>query len=221
MIGTLEFLRESFNRFNSEIFGNNLPVPILKISNARTFLGKFQHKKQPYSKGILNEFIVILSNAFDVPQEVLEDTIIHEMVHYEIAFLSIKDTSAHGNAFLSRMNEINVKYGRNLAVSQSIGKIGGVCLKPKAQRSPESMVAVLELKTEETFFKVMPLTITGFHSFCDKIERVPSVKSESFYGTFSEHFRKYPRSTSLKVYKMTDEVAKELGKATLIRKIEK
>ena len=46
MIGTLEFLRESFNRFNSEIFGNNLPVPILKISNARTFLGKFQHKKQ-------------------------------------------------------------------------------------------------------------------------------------------------------------------------------
>ena len=221
MIGTLEFLRESFNRFNSEIFGNNLPVPILKISNARTFLGKFQHKKQPYSKGILNEFIVILSNAFDVPQEVLEDTIIHEMVHYEIAFLSIKDTSAHGNAFLSRMNEINVKYGRNLAVSQSIGKIGGVCLKPKAQRSPESMVAVLELKTEETFFKVMPLTITGFHTFCDKIERVPSVKSVSFYGTFSEHFRKYPRSTSLKVYKMTDEVAKELGKATLIRKIEK
>ena len=221
MIGTLEFLRESFNRFNSEIFGNNLPVPILKISNARTFLGKFQHKKQPYSKGILNEFIVILSNAFDVPQEVLEDTIIHEMVHYEIAFLSIKDTSAHGNAFLSRMNEINVKYGRNLAVSQSIGKIGGVCLKPKAQRSPESMVAVLELKTEETFFKVMPLTITGFHSFCYKIERVPSVKSVSFYGTFSEHFRKYPRSTSLKVYKMTDEVAKELGKATLIRKIEK
>ncbi len=221
MIGTLEFLRESFNRFNSEIFGNNLPVPILKISNARTFLGKFQHKKQPYSKGILNEFIVILSNAFDVPQEVLEDTIIHEMVHYEIAFLSIKDTSAHGNAFLSRMNEINVKYGRNLAVSQSIGKIGGVCLKPKAQRSPESMVAVLELKTEETFFKVMPLTITGFHSFCDRIERVPSVKSVSFYGTFSEHFRKYPRSTSLKVYKMTDEVAKELGKATLIRKIEK
>ena len=176
MIGTLEFLRESFNRFNSEIFGNNLPVPIFKISNARTFLGKFQHKKQPYSKGILNEFIIILSNAFDVPQEVLEDTIIHEMVHYEIAFLSIKDTSAHGNAFLSRMNEINVKYGRNLAVSQSIGKIGGVCLKPKAQRSPESMVAVLELKTDETFFKVMPLTITGFHSFCDKIERVPSVK---------------------------------------------
>lgn len=221
MIGTLEFLRESFNRFNSEIFGNNLPVPIFKISNARTFLGKFQHKKRPYSKGILNEFIIILSNAFDVPQEVLEDTIIHEMVHYEIAFLSIKDTSAHGNAFLSRMNEINVKYGRNLAVSQSIGKTGGVCLKPKAQRSPESMVAVLELKTDETFFKVMPLTITGFHSFCDKIERVPSVKSVSFYGTFSEHFRKYPRSTSLKVYKMTDEVAKELEKATLIRKIEK
>ena len=221
MIGTLELLRESFNRFNSEIFGNNLPVPILKISNARTFLGKFQHKKQPYSKGILNEFIVILSNAFDVPQEVLEDTIIHEMVHYEIAFLSIKDTSAHGNAFLSRMNEINVKYSRNLAVSQSIGKIGGVCLKPKAQRSPECRVAVLELKTEETFSKGMPLTITGVHSFCDKIERVPSVKSVSFYGTFSEHFRKYPRSTSLKVYKMTDEVAKELGKATLIRKIEK
>lgn len=221
MIGTLEFLRESFTRFNSEIFGNNLPVPIFKISNARSFLGKFQHKKHPYSKGILNEFIIILSNAFDVSQEVLEDTIIHEMVHYEIAFLSIKDTSAHGNAFLSRMNEINVKYGRNLVVSQSIGKTGGVCLKPKAQRSPESMVAVLELKTDETFFKVMPLTITGFHSFCDKIERVPSVKSVSFYGTFSEHFRKYPRSTSLKVYKMTDEVAKELEKATLIRKIEK
>lgn len=221
MIGTLEFLRESFNRFNSEIFGNNLPVPIFKISNARTFLGKFQHKKQPYSKGILNEFIIILSNAFDVPQEVLEDTIIHEMVHYEIAVLSIKDTSAHGSAFLGRMNEINAKYGRNLVVSQSIGKTGGVCLKPKAQRSPESMVAVLELKTDETFFKVMPLTMTGFHSFCDKIERVPSVKSVSFYGTFSEHFRKYPRSTSLKVYKMTDEVAKELEKATLIRKIEK
>lgn len=221
MVGTLKFLRDTFNRFNREIFGNGLPVPTFKVTNARTFLGKFQHKKYPYSKGILNEFIITLSNAFDVPQDVLEDTIIHEMIHYEIAFNKVKDNSAHGDVFLNRMDEINSKYGRHLSVSHKIEETGGVCLKPKAQRSPECMVAVLEMKTGETYFKVIPLTINSFHSFCDKIDRAESVKSVSFYGTFNEYFLKYPRSTSLKVYKMTDEVTKELEKSTLIRKIEK
>ena len=40
------------------------------------------------------------------------------MIHYEIAYKNLKDTSAHGTLFRQRMEEINRKHHRNITISK-------------------------------------------------------------------------------------------------------
>lgn len=53
----------------------------------------------------------------DLPEELVEDTILHEMIHYYIAFNQWRDTSTHGQLFRREMKRINEKGGRHISIS--------------------------------------------------------------------------------------------------------
>ena len=53
----------------------------------------------------------------DLPEELVEDTILHEMIHYYIAFNHWSDTSTHGQLFRREMKRINEKGGRHISIS--------------------------------------------------------------------------------------------------------
>ena len=50
-------------------------------------------------------------------ERLLEDTIIHEMIHYHILSNQLQDTSAHGKLFRKMMDDINARFGRNVTIS--------------------------------------------------------------------------------------------------------
>ena len=52
----------------------------------------------------------------------MEDTILHEMIHYWILSNQMQDTGPHGEIFIKKMKEINVKFNRNLSVSHKATK---------------------------------------------------------------------------------------------------
>lgn len=117
MRATIQFLEERFNRFNRDIFLGRLPLPTMHISSARTFMGQF--KVQIVRKGLRRSETqhLTLSNRYDLPENTIEDILIHEMIHLLIHVEKIKDTSAHGNFFRRYMLEINERFGRHITVS--------------------------------------------------------------------------------------------------------
>ena len=43
---TIAYLKAAFNKYNEEIFGNTLPIPNLRVSNAKQRLGSMSYRIQ-------------------------------------------------------------------------------------------------------------------------------------------------------------------------------
>lgn len=117
MRATLDFLNDKFHYFNIEIFNNELPEPLMHITSARSFMGQFKVKS---SGSLLKREVtyhITVSNCYDLDLHILEDIIIHEMIHFLIHVRKMRDTSTHGNIFCALMRDINSRFNRNITVS--------------------------------------------------------------------------------------------------------
>lgn len=118
MRANVETVRRMFQRFNGECFGGVLPEIAIVESRAAKALGQFVHPvRYPANKprGV-GECEIRISSRYDMPQNEVEDIVIHEMIHYFIWFKKIVDTSAHGDTFRTIMNTINTRHGRQISV---------------------------------------------------------------------------------------------------------
>lgn len=119
MIASVPFVQKTFDRFNAKCFEGVLPAVPIVLTKAGTFLGKMEYKSRRDFFGIISshyDFRLKISTGFDLPQEELEDVVIHEMIHYYIAYRNLPDSSVHGETFRRIMETINQKYGRHITV---------------------------------------------------------------------------------------------------------
>ena len=117
---TIEYIQTRFDEFNARYFGGTLPVIPVKLSHAKGFLGKvtYMRCRQGLFRGYRNtDFVLRINVRIDLPENVIEDTILHEMIHYYIAVNQIRDTSAHGRLFRREMKRINAEGNRHITIS--------------------------------------------------------------------------------------------------------
>lgn len=123
MIPTVEYVESKIGEFNDLIFDSCLPPIPVKLSRARTYLGRVQYRRKRNVFGKITgatDFLMRISTTFDLPEKVQEDVIIHEMIHCYIAWKGLKDTSSHGKIFREMMGRINLQFGRNITISHRI-----------------------------------------------------------------------------------------------------
>ena len=83
MIPTVEYLEERFGTFNELCFEGALPRIPIKLSNARSFVGRLQYRPVRDWRGRVvrrEDFVLRISKRFDLPEAEVEDTLIHEMI---------------------------------------------------------------------------------------------------------------------------------------------
>ena len=132
---TIEYIQAHFDAYNRQFFGGQLPTLPIKLSHAKGFLGKvtFVRRRQWLFGPFRNEnFVLRINVRIDVPEEVVQDTILHEMIHYSIAVKQIRDTSAHGKLFRAEMARINTEGNRHIRISYRL--------------SPEQIAAISQCK---------------------------------------------------------------------------
>ena len=132
MIPTLPYIQQHFDDFNIRFFNGSLPPIPIKLSNARTFLGKVTYVKRRnfsltswlFSSGAssvgewtYSNFKLRINTRYDLPEELIQDTILHEMIHYYIAVNHLRDTSTHGQLLRSEMKRINAEGNRHITIS--------------------------------------------------------------------------------------------------------
>lgn len=121
---TLDFVKKRFDDFNSRYFNSELPAIPIRITNARSYVGKVVYERnRKFLRGekAVN-FRMLFSRCLDLDEKVLEDTVLHEMIHYWILFKGIKDTSAHGQVFRKMMHTFNRLHGHNVTVTHRISE---------------------------------------------------------------------------------------------------
>ena len=121
---TVPYLEAKFDEFNALMFGGRLPRIPVALSRAVSYVGLCTYKirRRLFGKNEYYDFRIRVSTKFDLPEQELEDVLIHEMIHYALRLDGIKDTSAHGKAFRQLKDHINRTYGRHVTISHKLTK---------------------------------------------------------------------------------------------------
>ncbi len=211
MKATIPYIEQKFEEFNRHMFGGKLPKIPVELSDAKTFLGQcvFKKRRKPFGKTESYDFRLRINTRVDLPEREVEDTIIHEMIHYYIGYNQLKDASAHGPLFLSIMNEINRKFGRNLTVSHESTKEQREQLQDK--RSHYHVIAVVKFHDGRTGIKVLPRVLRSILYYYNNVLANREIASIQLYMSNNVFFNRYPNSSALKVHFLeADEIRKQL-----------
>lgn len=211
MKATVAYIEQKFEEFNRQMFGGKLPKIPVVLSDAKTFLGQCVYKKRrgPFGKTVRYDFRLRINTRLDLPEQELEDTIIHEMIHYYIGYHQLEDASAHGPLFLRMMNEINRKYGRRLTVSHKSTEAQREQLQDK--RSRYHVIAVVRFRDGRTGIKVLPRVLRSILYYYNNVSANSQIASIQLYMSHNVFFNRYPNSSALKVHFLeTGEISRQL-----------
>ena len=199
---TVEYLEERFDTFNAMCFESALPRIPIKLSNARSFVGRLQYRPVRDWRGRVvrrEDFVLRISKRFDLPEAEVEDTLIHEMIHYWIALEGLKDSSTHGKLFRAKMKEINERNGRHLSISH--------------KSTPEELDR--DTHVRDHWFCVSQLAdgrtalTVAASTYVSRIRRAfrwsPTVRSQTWYHSTDPWFNRFPRCRTPKLFPVEKE----------------
>ena len=115
MIANQETMVDTFWDCNEKYFENSLPTPWFETVNSVNIIGKFEcHRNGKKSKKPIVDQVIKMSDCFDYPEKDFVETMVHEMIHYYIAWNRIKVIRSHGRVFMRMATEMKEKYGLNV-----------------------------------------------------------------------------------------------------------
>lgn len=194
------YLRERFNRFNREVFGNALPTVRFAPSRARTYAAQYLYRKSPLTRRTLPESRCIrYSTFYSFPERVLEEILIHEMIHLLIEVKGLRDTSAHGAIFKRLGAEIREKHGYDVCASLKIDvTAGGMSVHGEAmsehggRNGSRYFFCLLEIDAEH--YGVCTVAKTAIFELWDKLGPAFNCRGWKWYASRHVFFSKFPRS---------------------------
>lgn len=200
MRADIPYVQQKFREFNRQMFDGRLPEPPVSITNAKTYLGVCAYRKHRKWHGRLeySDFRIRISRRFDLPRDEIDDTIIHEMIHYYIGLFSPADMPGHSTLFRRMMADINERFGRHISVSHR--------LTPDQQeqaidnRPKRHIVAKVVLKDGRTGIKVIPCMERHIRRYHRGMMASGKVSSIEFFQTTDPFFNSFPSSSAFTVY---------------------
>lgn len=197
----MDYVKRKFDEFNCLCFGGELPSLPMRLSNSRSAFGLFVHpRRYPASapRGV-GECHMRISTRFDLPERDVEDTIIHEMIHYYIWYRRITDTSAHGKVFRGIMTQINKAFGRNLSISR---KSSGEELDTD-RHYKSHYICVTTMSDGE--IGVTVCARTRLFDIWRAFNESPQVREMSWYWSRSPWFNRFPTARTPRIWRLGQE----------------
>lgn len=198
---TIDYLRQAFEHYNNLIFDGKLPVPKLKWSRAKTRLGQMACKrKMSWRRTKYYDFSISISNYYKLTTEQIDDVLIHEMIHYSIAYTGLKDTSSHGIVFRGMMDKINRTFNRHITISVRTRN-----LQPRTlQQHKDHLILALETKDGKYFLSSVNPSAAG--KLAISLARTREIAHYAWYQSQDEYFHSMPRVRSLRGRQVSKEV---------------
>lgn len=195
MKATLEYVEQKFQEFNEQMFEGSLPKPPFKLSNSRTALGQITFFREKTADGDWHYygFTFRVSTMAELPEQEVEDTIIHEMIHYYILSNQMQDTAPHGEIFTRMMKDLNQRFNRNITVSHTMTKEEA----DSDTEIREHLICVATLTGNNKAIAIS--TRSRIIQVWDEMEKFPNVKEFKWYVSKDPFFNRFHRVTTAKL----------------------
>ncbi|WP_455074091.1 SprT-like domain-containing protein [Prevotella fusca] len=210
---TVDYLRHAFEHYNALIFEGKLPVPKLKWSRAKTRLGQMACKRKiSWGRTKFYDYTISVSNYYKLTTEEIDDVLIHEMIHYSIAYTGLKDTSAHGIVFRGMMDKINRTFGRHITISVRTRN-----LQPHMAQQPKDYL-ILALEMKDGKYYLSSVNPSAARKIATSLARTREIAHCAWYQSQDEYFHGMPRVRSLRGRRVSAEVYETMiGKMKLLK----
>lgn len=191
-----EWIAVNFDRFNKENFGGRLTPPKFSVNNARTRLGSMAFKwKRSLFKRETYDYVIRLSNYYDIPEVEFQNVLLHEMIHYYIAVNHFKDDSVHGTMFRSIAQRIN-KQGWHVVVRTDTRKW------PVAERNRKKVITrkriVLAASTTDGKYFLSVIGPGSVRKVKLQIARTPQIREARWFESSDDYFQQFPQCRTLR-----------------------
>lgn len=113
-----------FSEYNNAYFGGELPLPRFVLDHDRRSLGEFRCYFDEY--GEVDDPEIMISDCYEYTEERLRDVLVHEMIHYYLAYTQEDTRISHGSAFQRMANDFNSRYGMNITKTVDVTGMGTV-----------------------------------------------------------------------------------------------
>lgn len=210
MIVTTAWMEQWFGEFNRLYFGSGLPVPLFALSHARTQLGQMACKRTTrWGRTKLYDFTIKLSTYYDMTEEQAKNVLLHEIIHYSIAYTGVKDTAPHGIVWRGMADSLNRKHGWHIqAMTTTKGwKVadGG---KPR-KVGPPSVYLVLALRMRDGRHFLSSVNPRFARTIDRQLVRLGEIGNYGWYITHDAYFKDFPRCRSLRGRRVSVDVYEE------------
>lgn len=202
---SIEWMKNWFLRFNKDYFEGQLPLPRLRLSQSRTRMGSMSCKRKYHlGKYRLTDFTIHLSNYYDLTERQFQNVLLHEMIHYMIAYIGFKDTSAHGIIFRRMMDYLNKNHGWEITVmshSKDLPLSHGI------SRDRTYLVLAVSLVSGERMFSVVN---PGYARRLNRlIPTIQGLRDFGWYQSNDPYFFDFPKVRSLRGRKVNEREYRE------------
>lgn len=197
---TIEYIEKRFKHFNEQAFAGRLPMPPVKLFDASKLLGQchFRERTLPDGSRRRYNFSLRFNTRMDFSEELLDDVILHEMIHYFIGLHNLPDPTPHGPIFKSLMKTMNEAYGRNMSISTRLSPHESKQL--VSTRRSWHVIAVISMKTGATGVKVLPRVMPSIIRYYRQVSSLREVRSVHLYLHDNPFFNRYPTSSALRIH---------------------
>ena len=202
-----EWIAVNFDRFNKENFGGRLTPPKFSVNNARTRLGSMAFNwKRSLFKRETYDYVIRLSNYYDIPEVEFQNVLLHEMIHYYIAVNHFKDDSVHGTMFRSIAQRIN-KQGWHVVVRTDTRKW------PVAECNRKKVITrkriVLAASTTDGKYFLSVIGPGSVRKVKLQIARTPQIREARWFESSDDYFQQFPQCRTLRGRIVTKELWEE------------
>lgn len=136
----------------------------------------------------------------------VQNVLLHEMIHYSIAYTGLKDTSAHGVVFRGMMDNLNRKYGWEITVSQDTKgwELSETGRKARERRlGTEKLVLAMKTRDGRCFVSVVN---PKFRERLEaQIKKVPEIVWHQWFVSSDDFFNAFPAVRTLRGRRVPEE----------------
>ena len=205
---TIDILHAWFRQFNADYFGDELPVPRILLSKARTRLGTMSYRRvRKLLRWMYTDFTIRISTYYECSEREYQETLLHEMIHYYIAYKNISDTSSHGKVFRQIMLQLNNEHGWNITITSSMRNHKLTPVQRKITVANYFLVLAIELDDGGRMFTVV--NKKAIRKVYDALRNCRNIVNHRWYVSLDPYFLDFPCVRSLRARRVSIDVYNE------------
>ena len=112
----------TFDTCNMEYFEGKLLFPKFELLHSYRTCGYFKYSTGGWFDKTICDPVIMITDYYDFTQEQFDDIMVHEMIHYYLAYYDLDRNCRHGKEFNEMANRFNRTYGLNITKNLDISQ---------------------------------------------------------------------------------------------------